>query len=552
MPPPTIPAGTAEQAIFTWSKVNLDGRKGQGFGAVSAGLKDSLGWLQTLDSSHWKIVDESLSGGSERYEDWTQLVATGAFQAEGVSLVYRKIASAGVDGHQRNRSLVHILVGRPDDLDLAVISDDDVHWLGTEDCPLDGLPDLPRLSISDFTPRSMEHVCAERDAAADALRESLIAAATTVVVGQSEPIGQPAEVITALLIGVPTALWPNIELDWYVGPHGPIARIGLPDRPSPRSVDRLGVTGLFGCELHRVADELWNEMITHQRTWKGFVRKLRAQAAAVDSKLSDLGVTESVRRPPPPTALQRPGSSEAGRAAIAEVIGVQRWSDERALTDLEAGRALDALAGLDAPVGGWLKAFTAAEWSAVLGAIDAPRSLSRAISFFNDTEATTAELAEAWRDVGVAALGLALLSHSPGAELRDGWAVPKRIDTTNLRRLARQLVKTKIGLKQLALLFHGGFAADQKQRRRLFDALSDVGLQSRTLYERVLIDAELPPDVLLDMMRDDIDGVARWLKLPVVYKEALRLGLTRRRREWIASLLPLVGGDGHSPRERHR
>jgi hypothetical protein len=555
VPAPAIPAGTVEQAIFTWSKVNLDGHKGQGFGAVSAGLTDSLGWLQAIDSSHWKLADESLSHGAERYEGWTQFVATGAFQAEGVSFVYRKIASVGVDGHQRNRSLIHMLVGRPGELDLAAVSDDDVHWLGAEDCPLDELPDLGNLHITQLTPRSMPHDCAVRDPAAEVLREGLMAATTTLVIGLDEPIILPAEAITALLIAVPTALWPNIELDWYVGPLGPIAKIGLPDRLSPRADDRTPVSGLVGCELHRLADELWNEMIAHQRTWRSFAYALRAQAAAAvaDATPNASDDTASPLLPPRSAASHQPASAESGRTVIAGAIGEAHWSHERALSDLEAGRALDSLLTLRAPIRGWLKTFSAPEWNAILSGIDSPRSFNRTISFFNDTDATTADLANAWRDHGVAALGLALLGRWPGEELGEGWAVPKRVDTRNLRRLAHHLVKTEHGLKQLALLFHGGFAADQNMRRRLVKVLDEAKLQSRTLYGKVLVDADLPPEVLLDMMRDDVDGFARWLKVPGVYKEALRLGLTRRRREWLATLLPLVGGgDSHGARERHR
>ena len=46
MIPPTFKTGQVEQATYTWSKRNLDGREGFGFGAVSPGLLDSLPWRE--------------------------------------------------------------------------------------------------------------------------------------------------------------------------------------------------------------------------------------------------------------------------------------------------------------------------------------------------------------------------------------------------------------------------------------------------------------------------------------------------------------------------
>jgi len=517
MPAPAIKPDVVEQAIFTWSSLNLDGSKGQGFGKISPGLEHSVDWLNSLDRTRFQLSEPASGQDTGRFAGWRALTAVGAFSASGLGVVYRKVADVGQDGHGRERFLVHLLVGLPGELDLARVGEAGAPWLSPEDCPLDALPALSALTLGDLGGRELAHSCAERDASARSLLRRLVMGSGELLIGETEAV-TPVSVTGELLTGIPAGLWGQIELDWFAGRTGPLARIHIePDGPSPtRSAGRAVLADLDGCGLHREVESVWAALAPAARSWEGFAHAL-ASPTYVRAPAPGVAASQTV------TGTHR----EQAAAVIAEILGAPGWSPGRMLSDGEAKLALRALGRLTPPPGGWVTELAADELRALLAGLESPGTFAEACSVLAPAEVPAPQLADAWQHTGLAPLGFALLRRETA--LADGWALPHVVDGDQLRRLVSQLGTSQEGLDRLACLFRCGFAANTHARGELVRALRAAGVQPRHLFERILPRARLSPALLLEFLRDDVDGFAGWLGVADTYGGALRLGLERRR-----------------------
>jgi hypothetical protein len=537
---PEIRPGAFEQAIYTWSKVNLNGRKGQGFGAVSAGLRSSGLWLSSLNFDRFALLDDGLSHASQAYLGWQSQIVTGAFHASGVNVVYRKIASAGVDSGSRNRWLVHILVGRSDELDISTVVDNDPHWLEADDCPLNELPALLPLYSAEFTRRRVTLLDGKVEALAEDLLERLRTTPQRWYLGREAPLS-PATLIDALLVAVPTPLWANIELDWFVGALGPVAKIGIHHAvPSATRDSRASRAGLDDSTLHRSVDNLWAELPLEDRSWATFVSTF-AQRKRRGAPLKQL----DARKPLAADVLSP--VTERLAEAIAAAIGDTSWNYDLVLNDPRTQRALGAMAKLEPPNGGWLSVLDGDQLHVLLSGIERSSTFARAVRLLDgDPRPSTSRLASAWRSTSLAPLGFALVERDPGRFLPGRWALPRSIDPNELRKLLEQLLRRGLpgpGGERISRLLNGGFSSTPTARHSLVEALAALNVNERHLFETILPAADLPPSVLLNFMRDDVDATGRWLGLSEPYVEALRRGLTRRRRRGLNSFRPLFRGD---------
>jgi hypothetical protein len=523
MAAPAVSPGLVEQAIFTWSKHNLGGGRGLGIGEVSPGLRTHVSWLGSLDLNSLRPFDETLDSEADGYKGWEELSAVGAFPAGKLTVVYRKIASAGFDGAGRNRFLVHLLIGRSGDFDLGSIADDDPHWLRAEQCPLNRLPKLRTLRVTELRSRAAAHDCSALDRDARTLLEQLIREPNglTCAAGSSPPA-------TRLLAAVPTALWGQIRLGWWVGREGPVARvgpIGATAATAKVTADRTSRAGLDDCAFHSRVDEVWAGIPAAERSWPAFARVFgatdlraggsRSQASLKKEEMEHEAVADSRRR---------------ASAAIAAAIGASHWDGWRTLADWEAQRALAALERVPSPPDGWLSVFSGWELRALFAGIESNPGFARALRFLEHADAPTETLLARWRETGLAALGLAVLGRDVDPEPAGTWAVPKHVDPVELGKLVGYLRRSERGLDRLALLLTGGFAWSTEGRRSIISALLAVGATPREVFGIVLERAELPPRSQLDFIRENADLAGEWLGVPEKWLEAFRLGFAPRRR----------------------
>lgn len=517
-----IAPGEVEQAIFTWSKHNLGSGRGQGIGEVSAGLRKHVGWLGSLDLNFLRPFSAGFGGAGDAYEGWERLVALGSLPAGNLNVVFRTIASAGLDGAGRNRFLVHLMVGRAEEFDLGSIALDDPHWLKAEDCPLDQLPRLKVLKTADLSLRRVDHNCGEVDREARELLERLIREPD----GIDHQATSAASMTRALLTALPVALWGRLRLGWSVGREALVANIGLIDEIE-NGGDRRGKAteaGLGGCDFHRRIEEIWTELPSHERSWSAFARAFE--------RVHDLGTTPSaasgkVQKAVPFNRAAEPG--EEALATIASALGESRWDENRVLDDAEAIHVVPRLEALTPPPGGWFSFFTAGELQALFSGVESNVGFSLTLRFFEKTGIATEALVRCWRETSLAALGFGAVSRLRAEEADTFWLVPRKIDDDELAKLMRHLRRVEEGSECLRLLLHTGFAANGEGRRALVASLLEADASPREIFGSLIPRAELPPRLEADFMQENVDLVIEWLNVPARSAEAFRLGFEPRK-----------------------
>ncbi len=536
---PVIAPGHVEQAIYTWSKHNLTNGKGQGITEVSPGLRNAISWLGSLDLHRFRAFPEGTMSESDGYEGWKDLVTVGALPVGDLTVVYRKISSAGKDGVGRNRFVTHMLVANANEVDLSSIAADDPRWLTAEECPLDKPPKLDTLKIDELTPRRAAHACPNFDSGARELFERVTASP-----GELRQAGKakPLELTSALLAAIPTALWPRIDLTWWVGDEGPVYRFVLVEegaRLDFDTADRVRRAGLLGCTLHSFVDEIWAGLGPGDRTWEGFAAAFVAPRGSVSKPTDATRVTD---RAVPSADGFSPRRQLA--AAIAAAIGAQSWDEVRLLTDRQVSPALGAIESLPQPHRGWLATLTPGELRAIFAGIENRSGFGRALRFLAATGETDEALAQAWNETGVAAFGLALLNtDQPG-----NWAVPREVDAAQLEKLVMYLLGSDRGLDQIGLLLREGFAATQEARRSIIEALVAAKATPRSIFTNVLPRAELPPADLFEFVREYPEMFGEGFKILPEFVDAISQGLPSRRRfSWWIPFLKGVDGGGDQP-----
>lgn len=536
---PEIAPGQVEQALYTWSSSNLSGEKGQGFTAASPALRERIEWLTALDLSAIAEFEPGVTE-SKGFSGWRKMTSVGVFDADPYRVVYRKIASVGKDGFDRNRSAIHLLIARAEDLDFASISDDDPYWLGAKDCPLDRPPQLEALDLACLRPRQAAHECAEFDATALELLRGLT---PPPYVFEAE-LGAAPEALgrfaNALLTAVPTQLWSAITLDCRVGSRGPIARVEVADTAvGPTAVGRAVQVGLGSCELHRMADRTFDSLPPSMRTWTSFAAVASGVPAPVDPHQL---APERKRQDQRPAAL---GGAPAAIVGAATATG--DWDRERPLDEAEASRALRDLGEQADP--GWLCSFSASESAALMGGIGA-KTVGRSARSLDAPNVSTTDLIWSWQETGLAVAGAALLariqkeSADQDAEPRNWQAVPKRVDADELVKLVTHLAATEKGLNQLAIFLAGGFLESERPRQAIIAAIIAVDPRPRFLFETVLDREQLDPHLLVPVLREELERFAEWKNLGPGLTEALRLGLREHRNPFERLISQLRRGGG--------
>lgn len=498
-----------EQAIYTWSKVTLSGRKGQGFGAVSPGLMDSVTWLESQDLHRFQPLDRFLTSESAAYPGWREQVTLGCFAVGDLSFLYRKIPHAGRDGARRNRFVVHLLIGRREDLNLSTVAHDDPHWLTADQCPLNMLPGLSALALDEFRPVG-PHDCSTDDDPARALLRELVDGGGTMR-REFAPPAPSQRLVSRVLTAVPAALWPSVELDWAVGAKGPVVSMRVIDGAVAMGVASDPRT--LACPLHAEVEEIWQRVGSGRRSWGGFADAVRASQAP-----------QRAEEKRPSTDAQPTNPRAQVAASIAKTLVASTWDSHRRLDDREAMLALRAMERLPVPPDGWLAVLSGAELRAIFGGIESSAAFARATRFFEAAETPVSDLAAAWHNTGIAAVGAALLSRDTRT-LGPRWAVPRQLNQREIEKLVRHLRTSHHGLAKISLLIRGGFADDQGGRHAIVRAMRAAGATPREIYGRVLVDAQLASPQLLSFVREDINGVSEWLGLPEPYQRALRDGL---------------------------
>ena len=518
---PKVSPGLVEQAVFTWSKHNLGGGRGLGVGEVSAGLRSHVAWLGSLDLNSLRPFDDSLGSETDGYEGWEEMAAVGSFPAAGLTVVYRTIASAGLDGAGRNRFLVHLLVGRAGELDLGRVGDDDPHWLRAEQCPLNELPKLATLELNELIPRVVSHECAGFDDDVQKLLRRLISTPDGLT---SKEAPGSSQLTAKLLAAIPTELWGQIRLGWSVGSEGPVAKLGSLGAGEVDTAERSGVAGvgLDECAFHSRVDRIWAEIPAGERSWPVFTRVISSNGSPVGKpKIA----TEVWKTRSEPLAASR----QRAALAIAEAIGVERWDVSGTLHDWGAQQALGALERTDRPTEGWLSVLDEKELQALFSGIESNAGFARALRFLKQPETPPELLIARWRETSLAVLGLAALGSGVDRISVGAWAVPRRPNDTELAKLVGYLRRSERGLDQLASLLNGGFASTAEGRGRIVRALLAAGATPRELFGSVLERAELPARVQLEFIRENVDLAAEWLGVPERWRETFRLGFISRR-----------------------
>ena len=508
---PDVQAGLVEQAIHAWATVGVGG-KGQGFTALSPGMRNSRSWLSSLDPACLRIFEPGLDA-SDAYPDWQRLVAVGAAASGETRVLYRKVAKAGYDASNRPQPMVHMLIGRAADIDLSGVTAADPHWLGAEDYSPDQPPRLEALRLDSLRPFDASHDCTNLDADALAILEELVTPPHRARRELDPDDAAPTRFVRLLLAAVPSPFWGRIELDWAVGRNGPVATVKIAELSTPTGVDGADKRArLTSCALHARVGELLNSLDGGRANWGGFSAAFRSPTPAGSSP---------TKPPSPDDRTSRP--SPTGLAAD--------WLRHRTnLGDVEAQRTMAAIAEEPTPSDGWTAALSSGDLRALLGRLEA-ESIPRALAFLDQRRAPTASLAAAWQETGLAPLGAALLERRPpdGVEWQI-WGLPEHLPLTEARKLTAHLSKSDRGLDGLAWMLGHGALEDDHIRRTMTVAILAVDPRPAFLFETVLLRSQsIRPSSLLLVIDDDIDRTAEWLKLDERYRDALRLGLRRPR-----------------------
>jgi hypothetical protein len=518
---PDLAPGVVEQAIYTWSTVNLGGVKGVGFGAVSPGLRSDDRWLRWLEAWPSRKFEPFSANVSPRdaFSGWRGAITHGAFAFLDWNVVFRKIPYAGEDGSGRDRFVVHALFGRREDLDLSRVASDAAIWRDAEQFPLDRLPRLETVSVSDLEPRSLEHADDVEDPQAKTLLTLLREGNGRTVLG-----GVPASEVDAALraahIAVPTTLWPDLEVVCYVGRDGIDVEIAV-DQGRVGVSSRSAKSALAGCRFHREVDAKWNR----SSSWRDF---LAAPAKFVAARSPD--DLEAAADLATSAAAVRVKPREAFRQHVAARLGTPNWRfdtpvEESALPELLMYPA-DAL-------GSWIEGASKEDLRVVLAAAREPELMRGIGEHIARSSLETRAIVKAWQSSGVAVLAIASLRR-PSSQHLEPWAAPdgdadERAD--DLDALARVLVRLP---EQCIVFFSAGIVHDRAWRRAMIEALLRAGARRGYVFDDLLAGAGASDRDYCEVALDHLDDFSDWLRLPDTYRAAFREGL--RGPSWLSRL----------------
>lgn len=497
---PQIKPGTVEQFVYTWSSRNLDGREGFGFGRVSPGLAGAQKWLSSLDVTGFAIAPpEHAEADLDRTDDPGQPDPAGGSATSGenrgsavlreagrirmgtLAVVFRKVSPAGEDAFNRPRHLVHGFLGTADDLtaDLAQRMTD-ATWLTADQCPLDALPALTSLLVTDLDQGTPKAGASSEDRA-------LVLAA----LARDQRVVHDAD--GALLASVLDALGPRLSpyldvvpfldrqravvtLTFNTAPPGPCRADSATFRPD-EALGRLQ-EHVFGLPVLAGSPE------TQAR---GVDPVSRDQLEAI---LDKAGLRQPVR------AVSIPESGSVDVVIACESTQVS--------PTLFLGLDEDDLRG-------------------VLANATSYASLSRYAHYL--ATADPSDLTRVWSHTSLAVIGFALLTHPSKPDLH----YPVRGVGGQLQALVGGLLRGDDRTRLVAAVLN---AAASRDRRALQSLTAAFAEHTPFLFDEVVPASELDDDQKLLLMRALPDD---WLRSQAInnhYVGALRLSLgpARRRR----------------------
>jgi hypothetical protein len=531
MKPPTLAQGTLEQAVFAWTSRTVSNVRGQGYAAVSDGLKPFVPWLESIDRAHFKLLDQNVPDSRQAYKAWRTFESVGYLRVDGLGIAYKKMANGGDDEMGRPRHVVHVIVGTAVDVTLqfALLLADD-KWRTVAECPVGMDMRLPQLSRTalDFDLGRLSHDCDSADPLAWRVLEQLrsLGADALVRLGVTELAQLPMIVHAAL----PGPCRDALELDCFAGVDGPAGYLGVgaPDDSAPAGAE-LPPTELAQCMIYRELSPQWPQVPSGALAWPGYRALLSGTALpdadAVKVETPDAGQNLTATADGGETALT-PALLAEIRMARAGLVGTDlNLAEPEALAFLARCERSDVMPQE-------ILGLSRADLEMVLGSITSKHGYWTVAGFLRACEHDL--LLHRWRTTGLCVLGYAALQTWPTASAvgPDTVLAPESCPPEQLATLIGHLLSTDEGLAQIALLLRHGFGAQRKLRELFLESLGEDG--RKLLHPRILEGARLPPEQLREIIRDTFPEWCAHHRIRDDEAEALD-GALSRRFQWIGA-----------------
>lgn len=489
MRPPKFTEGQVAQAVYTWSKSNVDGSSGIGFSAISGLLTQSTDWLHRLQPDAFKLnLDEpglTEEEAAARYQARANFGAVGRFDVDGVGVIYSKTADGAVDAKGRPQPVVHAIMGRPADLDVAQIGRIRVSfWRSqvTEDELNVQLPDLSLSDLVDAAPQSAD--CAgEHTGAKEFLRRLRAADGNSVSLELTPAEAKLADIVDAF----PPEVHRLIALNPYVVVAGTMYKFDL-------TVAKLYVP---------------HQEPPGESAWRRAVRMAAARHLFTE-RASLAGYADTLLSPPMPAVQQRQQETRTTVADVLSEIRTKAMIGTQSMTGPASLQLAERLrrAGYDFVR---LPLETADVLRLVLGGVEDMRGISGWAKLLH--ELSLESLVGIWNDTGVPAFVGFLLMRDLASEWDETMLLHTKSvgDVEPVARVLRLAVSQHKGADNLAILIDHGFGGTEQARGMISHAFAT---SPHFLFGSVLQRTRLEPVAILDFIRSNFNGWSTYRRLP--------------------------------------
>lgn len=220
---PELSGDQVAQAIYTWSRILIDGSRGIGFSALSPSLRNSVDWLSRLQMPEFNLFPSHIISTPTLYRARKGFSEVGRTVRGETGIIYCKTANGVVDPAGRQHPVIHALFAEASALGLLCLSRiRESFWIRQiANAPGGGL-NLQDIVISDiYSTRGSitKHVCPrDHQAALDLLR--LIAQRRIELEGDIEiPLGRNA--LEHVALAFPLDIADNFSLYPYLTDNDP-------------------------------------------------------------------------------------------------------------------------------------------------------------------------------------------------------------------------------------------------------------------------------------------------------------------------------------------
>lgn len=524
---PEIPAGTVELAAYTWCSSTLTGSKGLGFTNVSPGLRRYVGWLDGLDPMHLRVLETAGAQEPDQFPSWKRQVSVGQFAIGSLNVIYIKQVSAGVDDHGRNRPLILLLIGHSSELHLGMLD------LGQAQMLLNvvaGPGILQSLSVNYLRGPNFAHDCASHNDQHSLLLAELRDHNGTLRIRHAD-LNAAKSFTACVLAGLPAALWPDLQLDWYTGAAGPVSVVSLLDKPRSIAHAPLDET-IVGesCSHHRRIETVWASLPAARRNWRELAEALTRPVPPLAAGTG----TRPIARVTPPVYGATPA-----HIRVAGALQLERWGQERRLEDRQIGPVVQALQEDSATSGRWLSMLSAGELHALLANAEQHSTFARINRSTTPASISTPVLLDTYKNTGLAVLGHVLLHRETDPQRTGKWAVPRQPNRIQLTRLMQTQREGGEPEQMLIAILQGGWAHSAENRRRYLAALNATNPTptARWVTDTLLAQSQLPEQTLAAFIREHPNLFIRSWGVTDQLNGALKLAVARRKLPAIGRLI---------------